>query len=830
MHDVRLACRSLAATPVVSIVAALSLALGIGANTAIFSIINSLLLRALPVAEPQRLVTMAAPRLNGPGLTSFWTYPIWEEIRGRSQLFDGAIASATVRFNLASGGETQFVNGLWADGSFFETLGVPALVGRTFTRDDDRRGGGPDGAVAVLSYGFWQQRFGGAPDAIGRTLTLDAVPFTIVGVTPPPFFGIDVGRAFDVAVPLGTEPLIRGRESWLDARATYFLTIVMRLKPGQTVDAATAALRAVQPQIRQATLPDNLRGEFLERYLSQPFVLTPAATGNSGLRARYERPLTVIMVVVFLVLLIACANIANLLLARATARRHELGVRLALGASRWRLVRQLLAESVLLAAAGTALGAVIASWCSRLLVRQLSTQANPVFLDLSTDWHVLAFTIAVAVATVLLFGVVPALRASAVMATDAMKTDTRQIAGGGRFNLSSSLVIAQVALSVVLVVAAGLFVRTFASLANVPLGFERERVLLVNVNARRASIDPADRLALYERMRNEVRAVAGVADAALSTVVPIGDGGMVPLIEVSGAVSQPRNEFGGNSYANVTSPGWFVTFGTPIVAGRDFTDRDRQGAARVAIVNQALARTFLNGASPLGHTVTLLLGRPEPAMEIVGVVADASYNSVRAPVPPTVYIPIAQFTAAGPAMLAAVNLSVRSTSGSPVLLARSVAAAIGRVNPQLALTFRPLADQVNASIARERLVAILAGVFGALALLLAGLGIYGVTAYGVSRRRMEIGIRMALGAAPAGVVRLVLARVWLLVAIGIVAGAAVSLWLSTFVTPLLYRLEPRDPATLAGAAVTLAAVAALAGWLPARAASRVDPAVVLRDG
>jgi len=825
MHDLRLAIRSLRATPIVTAVAVVSLALGIGANTAIFSLVNSLLLRALPVKAPQQLALVTDDPARG--ITS-WTNPIWEELRDRrAALFGDAFAWSSTRFNLSKGGETEFVDGLWASGTMFDTLGVAAMLGRTFTEADDRRGGGPDGPVAVISYSFWQRRFGGAADAIGRSLTLERVPFTIVGVTPPDFFGPEVGRAFDVAVPIGAEPLVRGKESFLDARSTWWLTVMARLKDGQSIDAVTAALRAMQPQIRDATQPPDWRPADLATYLKDPFTLVAASTGSSQMRRRYQQPLVTLLVVVALVLLIACANIANLLLARADARRHEWSVRLALGASRARLMRQLLLESLMLAGAGAFAGMLFARWASDLLVRQLSTQANTVFLDLSLDGRVLVFTTAVAALTAMLFGAAPAFRAAGSAPMDALKEQGRGVSSDGRVGIASALVVAQVALSLVLVVAAGLFMRTFSSLASLHLGFESDRVMVATVNAQRTEIPAAGRLETYERIRQRVAAVPGVAAAGVSLVTPVSGMTWNTRVKVSDGV--PLTERQSSSNFNAVSPGWLATFGTPLVAGRDIADGDRKGAPKVALVNQAFAQRFLNGANPVGHTVTQTGFFPGPPLEIVGLVADAVYRSLREPVPPTMYVPLAQFDDSRRPAPPSISVSVRARGGPPALLARGVAAAITSVNPDLALTFRPLADQVNASLTQERIVAMLSGFFGALALLLAGLGLYGVTSYAVTRRRTEIGIRMALGAAPSGVVRLVLARVTVLVAAGVAVGAGLSAWAAKFVATLLYGLEPRDPATLFGSAVVLAAVGAIAGWLPAHRASRIDPAQVLRD-
>lgn len=820
-RDLRLALRSLRATPVVTSVAVLSLTLGIGGNTAIFSIVNSLLLRALPVQDPQSLAILEEDGQVG----SSWTNPLWEDIRGRAGLFAGALAWSTVRFDLSEGGEAQLVEGIWASGSFFDVLGVHPLIGRMLTPEDDRRSGGSAGLVAVISHRFWMQRFNGGVDAVGRQMTLNRVPFTIVGVTPPGFFGPDVGRAFDVIVPLGTEPAIRGSDSWLDERWSWWLNIVVRLKPGQTIDAANAALVSVLPAIRHATLPPSMVPGDLDSYLSRPISLAPAATGRSPLRSRYQHALLTILAVVGLVLLVACANIANLLLARATARRHELSVHLALGAPRWRLARQWLIESLVLACAGAACGALFAQWAGHAIVAQLSTQANLVFLDLTPDWRVLGFAVGLTVLTAAVFGTAPALRASRVALMASIKEGGRTLTDGRGGGTADGLIVAQVALSVMLVVLAGLFVRTFAFLANVPLGVDVDRLLLVEVSASKTMFRETDLAPLFDRARAAAAAVPGVERASMSTMEPV-TGGQVwnTRVNVEGAPALPARQRTTN--LNATTPGWFATVGTPLLVGRDFNADDRAGAPLVAIVNEAFAGRFGLGTNPVGGVI--LFREPgathEVHVRIVALARDAVYRVPRDPIPPTMYVPLAQQLRTQ----SRISLSVRARAGSPAALAQSIEAAMAGVSPDVSLTFRPMKEQVDGTLLQERLLATLAGFFGLLALLLAGLGLYGITAYAVSRRRNEIGIRMALGAAPGGVIRLVLARVCVLVSLGLAIGTAGSMWATRFVATLLYGLEPHDPATLIGSAMLLAGVAALAGWLPARRAARIDPVAVLR--
>ena len=474
MQDLRLAFRALRATPIVTVVAALSLTLGIGANTAIFSLVNSLLLRPLPVKEPERLVMLSTGHDRN---DSQFSYALFEQVR-HLERFDGAVAwNAGGTLTLGDGADTQPVVDQFVSGEYFSTLGVRAVIGRTLTPADDVPGGGPDGLVAMISYRLWQTRFGGAANIVGARITLERTPVTVVGVIPPEFFGLIVGRTFDVALPIRQQPLL-SRAAPLTEDLVW-LRITLRMKPMQSLEEATAALRAVQPQIRAGAMPKD--GQDARTFLKDPLVLVPAGSRMTPLRQRFERPLVTILVVVALVLVIACANIANLMLARCAARRHELSIRVALGASRWRLARQFLVESLLLASIGTATGVVLGAWASRAIVSQLSTPASPVVLYSSLDWRVLTFTAAAMVMTTVIAGATPALRAAGVPPIDALKERGRSMIGESGGHASRGLIVAQVALSLVLVVAAGLFVRTFERLQGASLGFDRDRVLVVTV-------------------------------------------------------------------------------------------------------------------------------------------------------------------------------------------------------------------------------------------------------------------------------------------------------------------------------------------------------------
>jgi putative ABC transport system permease protein len=837
-QNVRYGLRMLGKNPGFTSVIILTLALGIGANTAIFSIIDSLLLRPLPVRDPSRLAVVTDVSDGG---QYSWTYPIWEQIRDARDVFAGTAASSTTdaAFNLSQGGETDIINGMWVSGEFFDVLGVPPALGRTFSAADDVRGGGASGPVAVISHGFWQRHFGGAPDVVGRTLTLERIPFTVIGVTPPEFFGMSVGRAFDVAVPFGAEPLVRGvKDSRLDQRDSWWIEVLVRLKPDQTLDRGIADLRARQPAIREATRIAGVSALDRDEHLKDPFTLDADAVGDSSLRGQYRGPLVVMLVVVGLVLLIACANIANLLLARSAARAHEWSLRLALGASRSRLARQVITESVILSALGAVAGLVVAHWTGRLLVQQLSSDA--VSLSLTLDWRVLSFTVGISALTALVFGTAPAARATRGVPIDALRQGGRGAAGSTKPRLTGALVVTQVVLSLVLVVGAGLFLRTFASLTHVSLGFDADRVLLAQVSTRRAEVPPPDRLETFRRIHERVRTMPGVSAGGLSLIAPLSGRLWHRQVYVSGSWTPPEERrtlpsgIGSTSREltptepytalNAVTPGWMAALGVSVRGGRDITDADGASTPRVALVNEKFVRKFLPGQNAIGRTIQVVKSDAAPPREIVGIVTDAAYRDIREAALPTVYVPLAQYDAdATPLPPMDIILSVRAAAGPPAALKRAVTEAVTGLSPRFALTYRPLAEQVSRTMVQERLLAMLSVFFGALAVLMAAIGLYGVTSYAVNLRRAEIGVRLALGSTRGGVMRLVLGRVTTLVAIGIGVGLVFSGFAARYVKALLFGLEPRDPATFVAAALVLAAVGLTAGWIPAFRASRVSP-------
>jgi predicted permease len=802
--DLRYGLRQIARNPGFTAIAVLTLALGIGANTAFFSIFNSLILRSLPVRDPDSLALLS---------DGAWSYPIWSEIRAReSELFDGTLAWSPQRFDLSAGGETERVDGAFVSGRFFDVLGVSAVRGRMLTSQDDGAGRGADGPVAVISHHLWRQRFAGANDIVGRQLTVQRIPFTIVGVMPPGFFGADVGKMTDVMLPFAAEPLIRGRESSLNSKGSWWIQIMARLKPGQSIEQANAGLRVIQAQITEGA----------SRQI-QPFTLVPAATGNSALRSRFETPLLAMVVAVGLVLLVACANIASLMLARTLARRREFSVRLALGSSRWRIARLLLVESLIIAVAGAAVGVMFSRWSSALLVVQLSTWQNAVNLDLALDWRVLGFTAALACLSALIAGVAPVAGLKKLAAGEALKDSGRAIAGDGRFSVRGAIVVAQIAVSFALVVAAGLFLHTFASLNRLPLGFVPEPLLVAELNLQTGGGAPEERAPRVQRLRDATAAVPGVRSAAVSSVrLLTGGGTSTGMIAINdGEMARIRPTL----WLNGTTPGWFATMGIPLRRGRDFESGDRAGSRPVAIVNETFVRRFMAGEQPIGQTVRLGFERETP-YDIVGVVGDTVYTTPRDGMVATMYVAMAQRKPSN--FWPTVLLTVNTAAGTRTTVERGVAEALRKADPAIAFTFGTFDQLVAATVTQERLIALVSAFFGGLALLLAAVGLYGLVSHAVRARQKELGLRIALGATPSSILRIVFQTVGLLIAAGLVLGLAGSLWAARFVEALLFQLGPRDPVTFAGGAVVLVAVGAVAAWLPARRAGRIDPVAALR--
>jgi putative ABC transport system permease protein len=827
-QDLRYGVRQLRQSPGFAAVAVLSLALGIGANTAMFQLVDAVRLRTLPVQDPQELVYIDMPQGSQRSgwfstRSARFTYGHWEQIRAQQKAFSGVLAWSATRFNLASGGEGHYAEGLYVSGEFFQHLGVTPLMGRTFTAQDDTAACSSPGVV--ISHAFWEREFGGDLGVLGKTTNLDGQPFPIVGVTQPSFFGVEVGSRYDVAVPLCSDKLIANdKKGRIPVPHAWWLSMMGRLKPGWTPERATAHLQALAPGIMQATLPPTYRPDSAKRYLANKLEATAGGTGVSGLRRQYERPLWLLMATTGLVLLIACANLANLLLARASVREREIAVRLAIGASRWRLVRQLLSESLLLALMGAALGAAIAQGLSRGLVAFLSTARNPLFVGLGVDLRVLGFTAGIAITTCLLFGLVPALRATHLAPSAAIRTGGRGMsAGRERFSLRRGLVATQVALSLVLLVGALLFVRSLRNLMTIDAGFQSEGILAVSIDIGRPQYAKERRPAIFRDVLERLSTRPGVASAAQVWFTPVSGAGWNDSVHPEGAGSA---ESGKESNFNRIGPGYLRTMGTPLLAGRDFDDRDKVGAPKVAIVNEAFAKRFFGGANPVGRRFRVEegVGGKVPVYEIVGLAKNTKYYQLREDFVPISFFPIAQDEDPGTG-----TTYVLRVAGPIGNVMTGVKATVAEISPAIGIEFRPLSAQLAESVLRERLMATLSGGFGILAGLLATLGLYGVIAYMVARRRNEIGVRIALGADRARVIRLVLREALVMLAVGLTVGVLIALWAGRAASTMLFGLQPHDPATIAAAMALLAAVAVLASYVPARRAAGVEPMTALRD-
>jgi putative ABC transport system permease protein len=823
-RDLRYGFRLLRLNPGFAVVAMLSLALGVGANTAIFQLLDAVRLRTLPVERPEQLVEVRIANAahgrtgNFMGRRPMMTNPLYEEVRDTQQVFSGLAAWGTTSLNMARSGEARYASGLWVNGDFFATLGVRPLLGRLLTSADDRRG--CTAPAAVVSYGFWQRELGGEAAALGRPLWLEGHDYEIVGVTPPRFFGLEVGRTFDVALPLCSEPLSR-EPSGLDKPDVWFLGVFGRLKPSVTQAQADAQLAAVSPGIFRRTLPPRYRPEDTKDYVTFKLGTFAAGTGVSGLRRDYEAPLWLLLATTGLILVIACANLANLMLARATAREREIAVRLAIGASRGRVVRQLLAESLVLAVAGAAGGFLLAQWLSRFLVGFLTTDANRLYVDLASDWRVFAFTGLLAVATCLVFGLAPAIRATAGEPGSAMKAGSRGSTDGReRFGLRRGLVVVQVALSLVLVVGALLFVRSLRNLVTLDAGFRQDGIVVANVDLRGERIPEGARRAALDGLTDRLRRLPGVDAGAAAFIVPVSGAGWNDRIVLDGRVRKENVNF------NSVTSGYFRTMATPLLTGRDFDARDTPASRKVAIVTEEFARQFFGGASPVGRTfqVEAGAGQPQPVVEIVGLVKDAKYGDLKEAFTPIVFFAATQDDKPDP------GISMVLRSAAPLAtITREVVSAVTADYPTGIVQFQTLNALLKDSLARERLMATLSGCFGLLAGVLATIGLYGVMAYMVERRRNEIGIRLALGAERRDVVRMIMREAGRLLVAGLVIGSVAAIGAAQWARAMLFGLTPRDPATFVTAVAVLSAVAVLASYVPAWRASRLEPTAALRE-
>ncbi len=850
LQDIRYALRALAQNPGFAAVAVLSLALGIGANTAIFSIVDALLLKWLPVESPQELVVIAR---NPADPSIGFNYPDYEYFRDHNQVFSGVVASGGAWGGLnmlvpeeGSHGDAQLVPGTLVSGNYFEVLGVKPAIGRLFTAEDNKTAGAHP--YAVISYGFWKSRFGGDSRVLGRKITLNGSPFTIIGVSRQGFTGTQVGSSPVIFLPVMMLQQVNANARNWNSRHYWWLTPIARLKPGVSVRQATAGADVLYKQIEQNDPERRPTPAYdKDRELRNRAVLLPGSGGYSRLRDRLSKPLAVLGAVVGLVLLIACANVANLLLARAASRQKEIAIRVAIGAGRFRLISQLVTEAIIVSVLGGLAGLAFAYWSVKVLLGLMPNGTFPIDLNLSPDLRLLSFSFGVSLLTGLICGILPALKATRLDVISSLKNDlsasgsTLSRFGLARLDLRKALVVTQVALSLLLLVGAGLFVRSLVNLRELDPGFLRENVLLVRTSA--GSIGyKGQRLRTFEdRLLDAASRLPGVRVASLANVTPLEGSRWNGDISVQGYQRKPDEK----PYVdmNAVSARYFETLGIPILMGRDFRDDDNPvftpdppdrpmrgqdipdppGPAKVAIINQAMARKFFANENPLGKRFTTAdKFKMEGSWEIVGVVKDTHYFGLREAVESMVYFPNWR-QGAGDRMLC-----LRSAA-DPKQLIEGVRRQVRNLDSAVPIlnTFT-MNDQVNNNISQERLVATLCSFFGGLALLLAAVGLYGLMAHTATRRTREIGIRMALGAQRANVLWMILRDGIVLVALGAVVGIPVAFGVTRFVSSFLYGLTARDPATMGIATGLLALVTIIASLLPARRASKVDPMVALR--
>ena len=826
LQDLRYALRTLRKSPLFTGVAVLSLALGIGANTAIFTLIHQLILELLPVKHPEELVLLTSRGQHYGSNTgsNAISYPMYQDIRDKNRVFSGMFCKYGTNFSLSFEGRTELVSGELVSGNYFPVLGVGAAVGRVFNASDDLTQGGHP--LAVLSYGFWKTRFGGNRNAIGTRILVNGYPLTIVGVSQAGFDGVEVGTSPQIRVPMTMKKEVTSFFYSLNDRRGRFAQVFGRLKPGMTLEAARAGLQPFYHQILQmevqqkefAKATEYTRQQFLKMWMD----VLPASKGRSGLRQQFTNPLWALMAIVGLVLLIACSNVANLLIARATARQKEIAVRLALGASRRRLICQLLEESVLLSAAGGLAGLGLAVWMDRTLIGFLPLGVTPLTVSSVPDGRVLAFTFAVAVLTGLVFGLAPALQATRPELAGTLKDQAGSVVGGTAVGLRKFLVVAQVSLSLLLLIGAGLFIQSFRNLKELNPGFHTENLLTFAMDPTLNGYKPERTLQFYRQLTDRMNGLPGARSAALA-VVQILDGNEWDSSVTVEGYTVKQGEWV-DPHMQFISPRFFETMGIPVLLGRDFTIQDDQGTPKVAIVNEKFARRYFGGANAIGRHVGNG-GNPgtKTDIEIVGVVKDTKYESMRDQIPYELYLPYRQVE-----FVVGMTAYLR-TEADPENMFSLLRRTVREVDSNVPVyRMRTLEQQVDKSLMSERLLATLSAIFGCLATLLAAVGLYGVMAYMVARRTREIGIRMALGASGGSVVWLVMREVLLLAVVGLAIGLPSAWALTRLVETQLFGIQPADPLTMTMAAIGIAAVATLAGYLPARRATGIDPMRALR--
>jgi predicted permease len=824
-QDLFYAARRLGRSWGFTLAAVLTLALGIGANTAIFQLIEAVQLRSVPVRDPGSLVEVRVADMRGARGSFGWhaglTNAIWEELRRRQGALAGAFAWGSGRLRLESTGEPRFASAILASGGFFDTLGVRPAVGRLLGERDDQKG--CSAAAAVLSHTFWQREYGGDPSVVGRRISLGRYPFEVVGVAAAGFTGLEVGRGFDVVVPLCAEALPPGKPSRLDSGTSWWLVVMGRVGPAERA-RASAQLAALSPGLFEATLPPNYPPDSVGSYRAFKLEAQPAAGGISRLREQYSASLLFLQATAALVLLVGCANLASLMLARTTARERELAARVALGAGRLRLVRLLLSESLLLAVLGAVLGAWLAGVLSSALVSAIDTQPSTLFLDLGLDWRAFGFAASAATLTCALFGLAPALRAARVSPETVLRSSGRGTTEGrARLGLRRALVIGQVALSLVLVAGAFVFARSLANLLGQDTGMAVGGVEIATVDMGPLELPVSRQSSIRSELYSLLRAVPGVVSVAETNLVPLSGSAWGNSVWPDGGDRTRRSDA---NFAR-TSAEYFRTMGVALLAGRTFDERDTPQSPRVAVVNQAFARAvFGSSEGALGRRFwqEATPDTPDQLFEVVGLVSDTAYQDLRRGRQSIAYLAFAQ----DPDPSAVAQLLIR-TSGDPKELVPSLRAATQSLSPAIVTTFQDYPGLVDRQLVRDRVVAGLSGFFGLLALLLATLGLYGVMAFAVSRRTAEIGIRMALGAERTEILKLVLREALALVALGLALGLALSLALAHTVRTLVFGLEPHDPLTIGVACVVLGLVGLAASYFPARRAARLDPMAALHQ-